>query len=85
MIDLYHSRLVKAGAKGMVPHNDTHEKSTTTVDTVPSMTNNTVLVSTAAASDSVVRSEGEIGTAPAPTSLLRKPKRYGQLLFCGKR
>lgn len=59
----------------MVPHNDTHEKSTTTVDTVPSMTNNTVSVSTAAASDSVVRSEGEIGTATSTNIPSKKTKK----------
>lgn len=65
----------------MVPHNDTHEKSTTTVDTAPSLTNNAVSVSTAAASDSVVCSEGEIGTVASTNIPSKKTKKIRSIVI----
>lgn len=65
----------------MVPHNDTHEKSTTTVDTAPSLTNNAVSVSAAAASDSVVRSEGEIGTVTSTNIPSEKTKKIRSIVI----
>lgn len=65
----------------MVPHNDTHEKSTTTVDTAPSLTNNAASVSTAAASDSVVCSEGEIDTVTSTNIPSKKTKKIRSIVI----
>lgn len=68
----------------MVLHNDTHEKSTTTDDTAPSLTNSAVSASAAAVSDSVVCSEGEIGTATSTNIPSKKTKKIRSIVILRK-